>query len=112
MLVMTIDQVPGHRVRRILGEVIGVTIKTDNPYVEGVKTLDGETNDSRVRHLIETRQEAVAQMVEYARRLGANAIVGMRFDHRTIAGGYNEICAYGTGLVIAPASRLGRGASA
>ena len=110
MLVMTIDQVPGHRVRRILGEVIGVTIRSDNPYVEGVKSLNGE-GDERVSQLIATRQEAVASMIEYARRLGANAIVGMRFDHRTIAGGYNEICAYGTGLVIAPANRLGRGAA-
>jgi uncharacterized protein YbjQ (UPF0145 family) len=74
MLVMTIDQVPGHRVRRILGEVIGVTIRSDNPYVEGVKSLNGE-GDERVGQLIATRQEAVASMIEYARRLGANAIV-------------------------------------
>src|SRR4029079_6194214 len=83
MLVMTIDQVPGHRVRRILGEVIGVTIKSDNPYVEDVNSIDGN-GEERVGLLIQTRQEAVANMIEYARRLGANAIVGMRFDHRTI----------------------------
>jgi len=101
MLVLTIDHVPpGHRVERILGEVIGVTIRPDNPYVEGVKTLDGETNP-HLRLLVRTRQEAVAGMVAHARSLGANAIIGMRFDHRTV-GKWNEICAYGTAFVLSP----------
>jgi uncharacterized protein YbjQ (UPF0145 family) len=39
-------------------------------------------------------------MVERARQLGANAVVGLRFDHRTIANQWTEICAYGTAMVL------------
>jgi uncharacterized protein YbjQ (UPF0145 family) len=98
MLVVTIDHVPGHRIVAILGEVIGATVRPDNPYVEGVKSLDGD--DPHLQAIIHTRQEAVARMIERARTLGANAVVGMRFDHRTIGGGWSEICAYGTAMIL------------
>lgn len=102
MLVTTIDHVPGHRVSHTVGEVIGLTLRMDNKYAEGIKSLEGETLATRVSQLIATRQEAVQRMIAYAGQLGANAIVGMRFDHRSIAGDYNEIVAYGTGVVIVP----------
>src|SRR5215475_2915774 len=101
MLVLTIDHVPGHRVERILGEVVGATVVPDNPYVEGVKGLDGVV-DTRADSVIRTREEAVADLVARAAALGANVVVGMRFDHRTIKGGYNELCAYGTAMVVRP----------
>src|SRR5262245_45151134 len=56
MLVLTIDHVPGHRVEAILGEVIGATVLPDNPYVEGVKGLDGAVHD-RVDSVVHTRAE-------------------------------------------------------
>ena len=102
VLVLTIDHVPGHRVTRILGEVVGLTLRMDNKYAEGIKELQtghGST-ETRVGSLLATRQAAVTSMAEYAAQLGANAVIGMRFDHRTIAGDYNEMCAYGTGVVI------------
>jgi uncharacterized protein YbjQ (UPF0145 family) len=102
VLVTTIDHVPGHRVSHTIGEVIGLTLRLDNKYSEGLKDLHGVTAEDRVAQLIGTRQEAVEHMIAYAARLGANAIVGMRFDHRSIAGDYNEIVAYGTGVVIVP----------
>jgi uncharacterized protein YbjQ (UPF0145 family) len=102
MLVVTIDHVPGHRIVAILGEVIGATVRPDNPYMEGVKSLDGVDGEDHphLQAVINTRQQAVARMMERARLLGANAVVGMRFDHRTIGGGWSEICAYGTAMVL------------
>lgn len=102
VLVLTIDHVPGHRVTRILGEVVGLTLRLDNKYAEGIKELEAGhgSTETRVHSLLATRQAAVTSMAEYASQLGANAVIGMRFDHRTIAGDYNEICAYGTGVVI------------
>jgi uncharacterized protein YbjQ (UPF0145 family) len=102
MLVLTIDHVPGHRIRTILGEVVGATVMPDNAYVEGVRTLNGLTPQQNVESVIRTRQEAVANLAEHAARLGANVVVGMRFDHRTISGRYNEVCAYGTAMVVTP----------
>lgn len=100
MLILTIDHAPGHRIVAILGEVIGATVRPDNVYVEGAKSLDG--SGTHIQEIIRTRQEAVAEMMERARRMGANAVVGLRFDHRTIAGRWSEICAYGTAMVLAP----------
>ncbi|HWB35318.1 MAG TPA: heavy metal-binding domain-containing protein, partial [Rugosimonospora sp.] len=42
MLVVTTDGVPGYRVRAVLGEVVGVTARTHNPYSEGVKGMNGK----------------------------------------------------------------------
>jgi uncharacterized protein YbjQ (UPF0145 family) len=108
MLVLTIDHVPGHRIHAILGEVVGATVIPDNPYVEGMKGLDGARLDSRVDSVIQTRQDAVADLMKRAAQLGANVVVGMRFDHRTISGGYNEVCAYGTAMVVTPRRGLRR----
>jgi uncharacterized protein YbjQ (UPF0145 family) len=113
MLVVTIDHVPGHRIIAILGEVIGTTVRPDNPYIEGVESLnrlDGE--HPHVQEVIHTRQEAVTRMMERARSIGANAIVGMRFDHRTIGGGWSEICAYGTAMVLSRRRSIRRGPEA
>lgn len=110
MLVLTIDHVPGHRIDAILGEVIGATVLPDNPYVEGVKGLDGAV-DTRADSVIRTRQDAVADLMDRATALGANVVVGMRFDHRSIKGGYNEVCAYGTAMVVSPQRGPRRGAA-
>ena len=99
MLVLTIDHVPGHRIHSILGEVIGATVRPDNPYSEGVKALDG-SDGAFSAAVIHTRREAVADLMERAQALGANVVVGMRFDHRSIGGRYVEVCAYGTAMVV------------
>jgi uncharacterized protein YbjQ (UPF0145 family) len=109
MLVLTIDHAPGHRIVAILGDVIGATVRPDNPYIEGVKSLDGGA--PQIDEVIRTRKEAVAAMVDRARLMGANAVVGLRFDHRTIAGTWSEICAYGTAMVLAPRRGLRRPAA-
>lgn len=105
MLVVTTDGIPGFEVRAIIGEVVGVTARSFNPYVEGVKSLNGRLNPQLVRLLTQIRQEAVAQMVEAARRRGANAIIGMRFDHRGVTSAWNEVCAYGTAVLVEAAEQ-------
>jgi uncharacterized protein YbjQ (UPF0145 family) len=99
MLVMTIDHAAGFRIETILGDVVGATVRPDNPYIEGVKSLDGGPVP-RSDEVVRTRQDAVADLVERARQMGANAVVGLRFDHRNIAGQWSEICAYGTAMVL------------
>ncbi len=103
MLVVTTDGIPGYEVRAVIGEVVGVTARSFNPFVEGVKSLNGRLNPQLVRLLAQIRQEAVAHMVAAAKERGANAVVGMRFDHRGVTNAWNEVCAYGTAvLVVAP----------
>ena len=100
MLVVTTESIPGYEVRDVIGEVVGVTARTFNPYIEGVKSLNGRLNPQLVRLLTQIRQEAVARMVEAANRRGANAIVGMRYDNRDVTPPWREICAYGTAVFV------------
>jgi uncharacterized protein YbjQ (UPF0145 family) len=100
MLVLTIDHVPGYRIVAILGDVVGATVRPDNPYIEGVKSLEG--GSPHIDEVVRTRKAAVADLMDRARQLGANAVVGLRYDHRTIGGSWSEICAYGTAMVLAP----------
>ena len=100
MLVVTTEGIPGYEVRAVIGEVVGVTVRSLNQYVEGVKSLNGRLNPQLVRLLSQIRQEAVAHMMEAAESRGANAIVGMRFDHREVTSSWNEVCAYGTAVLV------------
>ena len=99
MLVLTVDHAVGFHIESILGDVEGATVRPHNPYLEGVKRLDGVVAP-KIDELIRSRKLAVADMAERARQLGANAVVGLRFDHRVIADHWTEICAYGTAMVL------------
>lgn len=100
MLVVTTDDLPGYEVRKVLGEVIGVTGRTRNPFREGVRKLHDASEPQVVKALTRWRLEAVEDMTAHARRLGANAVVGMRFDHRNVSDMWTEICAYGTAVCV------------
>jgi uncharacterized protein YbjQ (UPF0145 family) len=105
MLVVTTESIPGYEVSAVIGEVVGVTARTFNPFIEGVKSLNGRLNPQLVRLLTQIRQEAVARMIEAAQRRGANAVIGMRFDHRGVTNAWNEVCAYGTAVLVVPANQ-------
>jgi uncharacterized protein YbjQ (UPF0145 family) len=91
-------------VHAVIGQVVGVTARTFNPYLEGVKSLGGKLNPQLLRLLAQIRQEAVANMIAAAERRGANAILAMRFDHRDVTPPWREICAYGTAVLVVTAS--------
>lgn len=102
VLVVTTDDLPGYVVRKVLGEVLGTTARSQNPFHEGVKSLQGGMNPRASEHLARWREEAVRLMAEAAGERGANAVIGMRFDHRMISDYWGEICAYGTAVVAEP----------
>jgi uncharacterized protein YbjQ (UPF0145 family) len=80
--------------------VVGVTARTHNPFYEGVKGMDGKSNPHLGIALLRWRKDAVSKMAEAAVAMGANAIVGMRFDNRWVTQLYSEICAYGTAVQV------------
>ena len=103
VLVVTTDQLPGYEIRQILGEVVSSMARTRNPYREGVKNLRGGAYDPLAPdNLTRWRTDSVARLGEEARRLGANAVIGMRFDSRDCGEMWMEICAYGTAVIVAP----------
>lgn len=102
MLVVTTDSLPGYDVRTVLGEVLGVTASTRNPFASGLRSPATGASGDMAHVLVQTRARAIEQMMVAARRRGANAILGMRFDNRDITGTWVEIVAYGTAVVAAP----------
>ena len=102
MLIVTTESIPGRQIGAVIGEVMGVTARSNNPYTEGLKQLNGDANPRRAPALLRWRQEAITEMAAEARRRGADAIIGMKFDTRQITGSWTEICAYGTAVRLAP----------
>lgn len=97
MLVVTMNDLPGHRLNTIYGLVVGVAARPRNKFTEGVRGLEGEDVNAE-SHLAAGRAEAVERMVAHAKARGANAILGMSFDHRAVSENWVEICAYGTAV--------------
>lgn len=107
MFAVTIDSLPGFEIKAVIGEVVGITARPRNAYSEGVRTLAGEADPGVTRSLVRSRELAIAHMLHTAYGRGANAVVGMRFDHRAISDSWTEICAYGTAVFVVPASGAG-----
>ncbi|GLY22534.1 hypothetical protein Misp04_22660 [Micromonospora sp. NBRC 101691] len=103
VLVVTTDTLPGYEIRQVLGEVVSSMARTRNPYREGVKNLRGGAYDPMASdNLTRWRTDSVTRLGEEARRLGANAVLGMRFDSRDCGEMWMEVCAYGTAVVVVP----------
>lgn len=103
MLIVTTNTVPGRAVHAVLGVAIGTEACTRNKFEAGMKALDNGDRIDRGRALRRDRTAAMTRMVEHATAKGANAVVGMRFDHREVSGIWMEICAYGTAVIVEPA---------
>lgn len=100
VLVVTTDVLPGYEIRAVLGAVVSSMARTRNPYREGVKNLRGGNYDPRApENLTRWRTDVVARLGEEAQRLGANAVIGMQFEHREVGTMWMEVCAYGTAVV-------------
>jgi uncharacterized protein YbjQ (UPF0145 family) len=105
MLVTTTESLPGYRIERILGPVLGVAARARSAFAEGLRSVsDGHsvTDEQRRELFVAGRVEAVRRMLNEASEVGANAVVAMRFDHRPVTDMWNEICAYGTAVWAAP----------
>jgi len=103
VVVVTTDGIPGYRVATILGAVVGVASHSTSPFQEGLKSVDTGKSISpteRVELMRRSREEAIEVLAWHAHRLGANAVVAMRFDHRPVTDTWNEICAYGTAVQV------------
>lgn len=105
LLVTTTESLPGYRIERVLGPVLGVAARARSPFAEGLRSLDdghSVTEEHRRELFAAGRVEAMRRMLNEASGAGANAVVAMRFDHRPVTEMWNEICAYGTAVWVVP----------
>ncbi len=102
MIVVTTENLTGHRVREVKGQVFGVVVRSRGlagNIMAGLRSIFGGEITEYTQLLEETRRHAVDRMVRNAQRMGANAVVMMRFDSSEIGQTMSEIVAYGTAVV-------------
>jgi len=103
MLVVTTNDITGHRVVRYLGVVRGITVRSRSIVGNigaSLQSLFGG-NISLYTSLCErAREEAYELMERHAAEKGANAVLAMRYDANDIAAGITEVLAYGTAVVV------------
>ncbi|MEU3050647.1 MULTISPECIES: YbjQ family protein [unclassified Streptomyces] len=103
VLVVTTDDVPGYRVERVIGEVFGLTVRSrhlGSQIGAGLKSMVGGELRGLTKTLVETRNQAMARLVDQAAARGANAVLAFRFDVTEAADVGTEVCAYGTAVVV------------
>src|SRR5436309_11818593 len=105
--VTTAFDLPGFRVKRNLGVVRGIVVRSRSivgTIGASLQTLVGG-NISLFTNLCEqTRNDAFELMIQHAGELGANAIIGTRYDATEVMQGVTEVLAYGTAVEVEPAA--------
>ncbi len=102
-LVTTTFDLPGFRVVRGLGVVRGITVRSRSVVgnmVGGLQTIFGGNITVYTELCEHARQEAFDLMMQHADQMGANAIIGVRYDANEVMDGVTEVLAYGTAVVV------------
>ncbi|MDE2882103.1 MAG: YbjQ family protein [Acidobacteriota bacterium] len=103
MIVSTTNEVPGAETAEVLGIARGNTIRARHigrDLLAGLKGVVGGEVESYTKLMAESREQAIARMIEHAEALGADAIVGMRIATSVLMTTAAEILAYGTAVKI------------
>ena len=103
MILTTLSDVSGKRPVRELGVVTGNTIRAKHlgkDIMAGLKQLVGGELKGYTEMMNEAREQAMARMITQAEELGANAILGIRFNTADIMSMAAEVMVYGTAVVI------------
>jgi uncharacterized protein YbjQ (UPF0145 family) len=105
MIVVTTEEVAGHRIVETKGQVFGLVVRSrglGGNIMAGLRSLGGGEITEYTELLEDARRHAVDRMVRNATAMEANAIVRMMFDSSEIGQTMSEIVAYGTAVVIEP----------
>ena len=103
MLISNLEFIPDRKVIKHLGLVQGSTVCAKHigrDFMAGLKNMVGGELKGYTELLNESRDEALARMMEQARQAGANAVLNVRFSTSSVAAGASEIFAYGTAVVL------------
>lgn len=96
-------ELPGYKITKNVGVARGIIVRSRSivgSIGAGLQTLVGG-NISLFTELCEkSREDAFELLCEHASSMGANAIIGMRYDANEIMGGVAEVLAYGTAVVV------------
>src|SRR4029078_6310030 len=102
-MVTTALELPGHRIVRNLGIVRGIVVRSRSlvgTIGASLQTLGGGNITLYTELCEKAREDAFELMLQHATEVGANGIIGMRYDANEAADGVTEVLAYGTAVVV------------
>ncbi len=103
MILVTTHEIAGKRIVSTLGLVRGNTIRARHlgkDIMAILRNVAGGEVHEYTKMLAEAREQAIDRLVEDAEALGANAVIGMRFQTSMIQKGAAEMLCYGTGVIV------------
>jgi uncharacterized protein YbjQ (UPF0145 family) len=103
MMMTTTEVVVGKRVARTLGLARGNTIRARHvgrDILASLRNIVGGEIREYTKLMAESREQALDRMVDEATRMGANAVLGLRFSTSYLSSGAAELLAYGTAVVL------------
>src|ERR1700754_1661954 len=106
-MVTSAFELPNYRVVQNLGVVRGIVVRSRNVFATlgaTLQTIVGGNITVWTRLCEETRGEAFDIMIQHATEVGANAVIGARYDTTELSQGVTEVLAYGTAVIVEPIS--------
>ncbi|HEX8774730.1 MAG TPA: YbjQ family protein [Pyrinomonadaceae bacterium] len=104
-MVTTAFELPNFHVKQNLGVVRGIVVRSRNVFVNigaAFQTLVGGNITAWTQLCEQTRKDAFEIMIQHATELGANAIIGARYDTTELSTSVTEVLAYGTAVIVEP----------
>ena len=101
--VSTTNDIPGYRIVRSLGIVRGITVRSRSVVGNigaALQTIVGGNITIYTELCEKAREEAYELMLQHAAAMGANGVVGMRYDANDVGQGVTEVLAYGTAVQV------------
>ena len=93
----------GYKITKHLGVVRGITVRSRSIFGTlggAMQTIVGGNITLFTELCEKTRSEAYALMISHAEEIGANAVIGIRYDTTEVMGGVTEVLCYGTAVVV------------
>jgi uncharacterized protein YbjQ (UPF0145 family) len=106
-MVTTTFELPNYRIVQNLGVVRGIVVRSRNVFATigaTLQTIVGGNITVWTTLCEQTRNDAFDIMIQHATEIGANAVIGARYDTTEIAQGVTEVLAYGTAVIVEPAN--------
>jgi len=104
-MVTTAFELPNFRITQNLGIVRGIVVRSRNIFATigaGFQMVVGGNITVWTTLCEQTRSDAFEIMIQHATEIGANAIIGARYDATEVTSGVTEVLAYGTAVIVEP----------
>ena len=106
-MVTTAFEIPNFRIVQNLGVVRGIVVRSRNIFATigaSLQTIVGGNITVWTTLCEQTRNDAFEIMIQHATEVGANAVIGARYDTTELSQGVTEVLAYGTAVIVEPTS--------